>query len=254
MNQASQSAAGEIYAKLKQLILSGDLLAGQSLKVATLHKQFGFSATPLREALNRLCAENLVVNAFNQGFSVAPISLRELEDLGQIRLLIEVDMLMQSLSHGGEEWESRIVAAHYQFSKWSAPKISWDRDTFDRWETRHRYFHGALTSGCTSIWMNRMFGQVDVQLTRYHSNILSRARSLVQEQPSLEPKINTLLAGSMGRDVHVPLMKAALARDQNTAARLLRDHIRMTSDVFTAIQVLFPTPLETEPNLKKVTR
>lgn len=254
MNQAHKSAAGEIYTELRRLILSGDLQAGQSLKVATLHKQFGFSATPLREALNRLCAEHLVVNAFNQGFSVAPISLEELEDLGQIRLALEVDMLQASMREGGEDWESRIVAAQYQLSKWSTPEISWDPETFQQWDTRHRNFHSALTSGCMSIWMNRMMEQVETQLTRYHSNILSRARTLAKEQPTLEQKINQLLADVMGLEVHTPLMRATLDRDEKAAARLMRDHIQMTSDVFQSIQVLFPENLETEPNLKEMSR
>ncbi|MCK0126560.1 GntR family transcriptional regulator [Gelidibacter sp. F2691] len=254
MNQVQKSAAGEIYTELRRLILSGDLKAGQSLKVATLHKQFGFSATPLREALNRLCAEHLVVNAFNQGFSVAPISLQELEDLGQIRLLLEADMLLASLRDAGEDWESRIVAAHYQLSKWSTPEISWDPETFDQWDTRHRNFHSALTSGCLSIWMNRMMEQVETQLARYHSNILSRARSLAKDQPELVQRINQLLADVMGLEVHTPLMEATLARNEDAAARLMRDHIRMTSEVFQSIQVLLPDTLETEPKLKESSR
>lgn len=244
MPDTKRSAAESVYEKMRSLILRGDLVAGQSLRASALQKAYGFSATPLREALNRLSVEHLVENAYHQGFRVASLSLDELEDLDTTRSLLEIDMLRVSLRQGDEDWEGRIVASHYQFSKLPTPHIATTPDAFEHWYRRHHTFHEALLSGCSSRWMRILLDQIETQRTRYHRNILLNAVREARNTPAIGEQINGILSEVLGIDAHTPLMEATLNRDEPAAERLMADHIRLTSDAYQRIQSLFPHPEE----------
>lgn len=245
MSTARISAAEETYAKLRRMILRGELQGGESLKSASLQSQFGFGATPLREALNRLSAEHLVVNFFNQGFRVAPTTSQELNDLDRVRLLLETDMLTSSIANGGDDWEECVVVSHFRLGKQAVPSVGSTHDETDQWEESHKSFHTALLSACGSGWMSILLEQIETQRTRYHRHILNRAAQVSADQSALKEQIDDRLGKALGAHAHTPLMEAALNRDQNAARRLIADHIALTTDVYQSIQSLFPeNPME----------
>ena len=67
--------AARIYDELRRRILNLELAPGADLDEMALAGAFNISRTPLREALNRLASEQLVVISPNRGASVAPLSL-----------------------------------------------------------------------------------------------------------------------------------------------------------------------------------
>lgn len=82
-------AAEAAYAAIRQGILSGDLERGQRLREEELAARAGVSRTPVREALRRLDSEGLVEFTPNRGARVTAWSERELDDLYDIRALLE---------------------------------------------------------------------------------------------------------------------------------------------------------------------
>ncbi|MEC1523859.1 GntR family transcriptional regulator [Neobacillus niacini] len=77
------------YIEIKQQIINGELQPGQSLVEETLTKELEISRTPLREALQRLEMEELVVRQSNGRLKVAPISKKEVEEIFVTRSLLE---------------------------------------------------------------------------------------------------------------------------------------------------------------------
>lgn len=77
------SAAGEIYRMLRDEILTLQLLPGQPLDETSLSNRFAVSRSPIREALNRLLAERLVVTLPNRSTIVAQVDLRDFPALIQ---------------------------------------------------------------------------------------------------------------------------------------------------------------------------
>ncbi len=83
-------SAGDIaYEYLKNAILDGRLAAGESLLEEQLALQLQVSRTPLREALQRLESDELVVRQSNGRLLVAPLSVQQVEELFTVRSLIE---------------------------------------------------------------------------------------------------------------------------------------------------------------------
>jgi DNA-binding GntR family transcriptional regulator len=80
-------------AGIRSSIISGQLSLGQQLTEVFLQKTFGFSKTPIREALTQLKAEGLVVAEFNKGFRVFKMDEKELFEFCEYRLALESQAL-----------------------------------------------------------------------------------------------------------------------------------------------------------------
>jgi len=77
------------YENLKEGILNGKLVAGQIYSELELARRLGISRTPVREALLRLAAENLIVFRARKGMSINYFSKEDIENLFELREAIE---------------------------------------------------------------------------------------------------------------------------------------------------------------------
>ena len=84
LNSVTKTEAA--YQNLRWNILTGSLAPGLGMNQETLARELGVSPTPVREALRRLESEGLVRFAAHSTVNVAPLSLRELDELYQVRL------------------------------------------------------------------------------------------------------------------------------------------------------------------------
>lgn len=83
-------AASEVYSALRQSILDGDLAPGTRINIDAVSRRLGVSQTPVREALQHLEGDNLLVYYPGRGYSTTPLlSLPELRSLFEFRLLVE---------------------------------------------------------------------------------------------------------------------------------------------------------------------
>ena len=79
----------EAAARLRALIIRGDLQPGEPLVEADLCEALGVSRTPLREALKLLAAEGLVQLRLNRSAIVALIRREDIEELFEAAAGIE---------------------------------------------------------------------------------------------------------------------------------------------------------------------
>jgi DNA-binding GntR family transcriptional regulator len=80
----------EITKTLRAAVISGELRPGVVHSAPHLAAQFGVSATPVREAMLDLAKEGLIDVVRNKGFRVTEPSQKDLDDLSELRALIEV--------------------------------------------------------------------------------------------------------------------------------------------------------------------
>lgn len=77
-------------AQLKAQIISGAIQPGVLYSVSSVAAQLGVSATPVREAVLDLAKDGLVEMVRNRGFRVLVLTDKDLDDLVELRLTLEV--------------------------------------------------------------------------------------------------------------------------------------------------------------------
>lgn len=199
------------YARLRHDIIAGRLAPTAKLRIDELRQDYDTGASPLREALNRLAGEGFVTAEGQRGFSVAPISRKDLDEITHLRIMLETEALRDSIKHGDDAWEAGIVAAFHRLSKLD---IDHERKRDVReWEARNQEFHEALIAACDSSWLLRLRRTLFEQHKRY--------------------RLIALLDGSSSRDVHgehAEIMRAVLARDTIAACQATEAHILRTAE------------------------
>ena len=92
-----QSLAAAVADRLREQILNGDLNEGQQLRQDRIAREFQVSRIPVREAFLRLEAEGLVRVVANRGAVVSALSPEEIQELFEIRAVLECHILRQSI-------------------------------------------------------------------------------------------------------------------------------------------------------------
>ncbi len=75
---------------LRAALVSGRMAPGTTYSIPALAEQFGVSATPVREAMLDLVNEGIVAPVPNKGFRVVELSDAELDQITELRRLLEV--------------------------------------------------------------------------------------------------------------------------------------------------------------------
>ena len=91
-----KGVVSSVAEQLRGMIISGELESGQKMNEIQLSSQFDISRPPLREAFQILEQERLIISIPRRGRYVTEISLINLEEIHQARLMIEcqaIDLL-----------------------------------------------------------------------------------------------------------------------------------------------------------------
>ncbi len=198
------------YQRLREDIVHGRFNPGEKLRIEGLKQAYEVGATPLREALYRLSADGFVNVQGQRGFRVADMSLEELEDITNLRVVLEGMALTQSVENSDDDWESRVVAAFHHLTKAESQQ---DPD-IQEWEVRNRDFHLALVSCCDSPWLMRFHEILYDQHKRY--------RNLARIDRSSRRNVH---------DEHIAICDAALAKDVEALRAANEQHIRATAEI-----------------------
>ncbi|MBT2552122.1 GntR family transcriptional regulator [Arthrobacter sp. ISL-5] len=85
-----KAAVSDVYSSMRAAILEGEIAPGTRINIDAVARSLGVSQTPVREALQRLEGDNLVVYSPGRGYSTTPLlGLAELRSLFEFRLLVE---------------------------------------------------------------------------------------------------------------------------------------------------------------------
>ena len=193
--------------------MSGAIEPGTKLKIEQLHLRYGFSSSPLREALNRLAAEQIVTVDERRGFRAARASSADLRDITSFRLVVEISAFDASMESGTAEWEAGCIAALHRLEASTKAIPGATRSTDPAWIASHRAFHTALVSACGSGRLLAACSAMFDQSQRYRS-LSARYRTSPRNSAS----------------EHRRLLEAALRRDRVAGTQLLTDHIQKTAD------------------------
>ncbi len=105
------SRSMEAYQRIKQQIVSLKLPPGAIIVEADLQRELGLGRTPIREALQRLAQERLVVVLPRRGMFVSDIGITDLQRLFEMRLALEDLAVRLAAQRGTEAHWRRMEAA-----------------------------------------------------------------------------------------------------------------------------------------------
>jgi DNA-binding GntR family transcriptional regulator len=207
----SQTDTLRAYHHFRELILRGQLAPGTRLRLNHLAQQLGLSAMPVREALNRLTREQLVDYEEQRGFAVSPAGVADFESLTLARIWTYEAALRDSIKHGDDAWEDRVVVALHRLSR--VPRYLIDADGIrslnPEWDGPHKAFHQALISACRSDRMISMCADLFDHALRYQHLARDRDYGAREEE-------------------HTAMARLVLDRQADAAAESLSAHLNRT--------------------------
>jgi DNA-binding GntR family transcriptional regulator len=172
------------------------------LHASDLAGRWHVSATPLREAFQRLAGEGLVELLPQRGARVSELAAGEAARIYELRLLLEPLALRQSLEASDDQHRAEIRSAFAAFRS--------ARSTLQGVDA-HAEFHRILLARCPSMWLLRFTAQLADASRLYQ--IASVAAGGGQRHP---------------RGDHQALRDAAIAGDIDACAALQEQHLRRT--------------------------
>ncbi|MBN9209298.1 MAG: GntR family transcriptional regulator [Microbacterium ginsengisoli] len=207
----------EVYRVIRSELLSGAYKPGAPLRVPALRERFSVSMSVIREALIRLSEQGLLTALPKQGFRVRALSLEDLEDLTNLRILVETRALETSIERGDSRWEGDVLSAHHVLQS-TPPSEGVATGTSPEWDAAHATFHDTLVAACGSPRL--------IEFTRKLRDSAEVYRQLAASASSYEERGVAL--------EHRNLMDATLARDTEAAVALLSGHLQKTCDAVVA--------------------
>ena len=186
-------------------ILEGELEPGQRLHANQLAHRWDVSATPLREAFQRLAADGLVEMLPQRGARVTELSVQDATEIYELRLILEPLCLRQSLELSDDEHRRDIQQAFKTFRAAS---------TLAARVEAHAQFHRVLLARCPSSWLLRFTDQLADASRLYQ--VASAAGRPARRHPTAE---------------HRALRDAAVGGDIERCVALQEAHLRRTLEL-----------------------
>ena len=121
------SLVDQTYQRIREDILQLRLPLGSHINVNDIQEELGVSSTPLREALNRLQQEGLVVIENNIGASVLTLDAHDVEEIEELSFVLQSAAVRFSLARGDRERMAADIAeeiAHYRSARSGQESVS----------------------------------------------------------------------------------------------------------------------------------
>lgn len=205
----------DVHARVRQMILDGELPPGAPVLQAVLARRLNVSRTPMREALRLLQEEGLIENRPDQRAVVRTIDPAEIDALYTSRVMMESVAVSISVRAATPELVARMEEGLAAMRRLAG------EDEIDAWQHAHREFHAVTTEGAPTL----------------HESICAlgeRAERFLRIAQLGRP-------ASWGRwdDDHAQLVEAFRTRDHDLAVRTIAQHLARTA--FTAMADVAPT-------------
>jgi DNA-binding GntR family transcriptional regulator len=183
--------------RLRHEILSGALPPGSRIVEGQVCTRLGISRAPLREALRHLGEQGLVEHLPRRGVSVASLSPRDVEELFDVRDVLERHAVRLALPRGGRRLDG--VRAELAAMRTAARS----GDAFSRAEA-HRRFHAEVVALADHRHLLQTYASVLVRL-QLHMAVNLRREAEVRAPMDGVARHEILLAALESDDADVAL-------------------------------------------------
>jgi DNA-binding GntR family transcriptional regulator len=196
-----------VHEQIRNDILSGQISSGARLKISELAQRYGLSHMPVREALQQLQGEGLVILSPNRGASVRRMDARFIRSLFDIREALEGFLTNQAAEQMTSDVLERLA------------------------ETQRRYDAAVVTGDLHAcIALNRTFHEAILQVTGNEEalRLLSRHTALISALRARLGHAPDRMA--MIQQEHWAILEALARGDGPTAQQIHAAHVRRAAD------------------------
>lgn len=193
------------YEHIKDMILEGKIAPGDILNEGKLADELGMSRTPIREALRTLSSENWLEIKNGVGAFLKPLSTKDMEDLFEVRCLLEVRAaktafweITKEEINDFEQRFRKVLKDYEEGSTWNLIDFS----NLD-WE-----FHALLVERCQNPYIKSIMKSINANIKRY-------------QRLSFE-SLNNLKESTLQ---HLNLLDLLRKCDADTFSRALQQHL-----------------------------
>jgi len=111
VDPTSSSHINKAYNGIRQMLFHKEIGSGQKIACRDLATRLGMSPTPVIQALKWLEFQGLVRHEPERGYYTEPFSLEEVEEIYDLRELVEVSLLPETIQRLNQEGVQRLQAA-----------------------------------------------------------------------------------------------------------------------------------------------
>jgi len=156
--QRPQSLREQTYQVLRSAILSGEFLAGSRLVETQIAEKLQVSRTPIREALQQLQQEQLVVADENGSLRVVSFSITDAENLYRCRLVLEKESVIEACNKANTEQLEKIDLAIQMAEKTNLQ----ESNQLTSYQLLHidYQFHRAIAECSGNPWLTLLLDQL----------------------------------------------------------------------------------------------
>lgn len=190
---------------LKLRLVSGDLAPGQIYSASSLATELGVSNSPVREAMLTLVNQGLMETVRNRGFRVVPLSDKELRNIYDLRVLIEIPSMAWLAGMADQ-----VKARHSEFAGIAQDMVQAAKAAdIVRYLECDRHFHIGLLELLDNAQLVGIVGNLRDQSRQYGLKSLSDRGTLVNSAEEHLPILDAIADGD--RDLTTNLMKKHLS-------------------------------------------
>ncbi|CAG9263462.1 GntR family transcriptional regulator [Burkholderia diffusa] len=187
MEARPDSTADAVAASLREMIINGELHAGERLVERDLAERFGISRIPMREAIQRLEREGLLDIFRNRGAVVRMLSASDVQEIYNMRALLEGDAIYRSVKRLDDETLARAELVHRLLGESNVPR---------RQGELNREFHALLYSCCGNERQLKAIAELRSQVERYER----LQTTLLADTPSFQVEHDAILQACRERN------------------------------------------------------
>jgi DNA-binding GntR family transcriptional regulator len=204
------TVAERVYEDIKERILDQTLRPGERLTVESLSRQLETSSSPIREALARLESENLVVQRFYAGYSVAPPPERAfLDGLLDFRALVEGHCARVGAPRRSPEILQAMESAVAQMGK--TKRLGTRYREYRRFVQEDARFHQAIVESAGNPATSQIYANLHA--------VMLQSRLYVTRPSGDGARAEQVMAE------HHAILEAFRAGDGEAAERAIREHL-----------------------------
>ncbi|MDY4469798.1 MAG: GntR family transcriptional regulator [Eubacteriales bacterium] len=215
MQPRSMAARDWVFQVIRTAIVRGELPGEMPLRQDEISTALSVSHIPVREAFRQLEAQGLVRIYPNRGAVVTKLSCKELSDVMDTRILLEVGALRLALPHITEEDLARARELLELFSK--------EKDPIKGAELNLK-LHFSLYDPCDNQTLLSLIDQMHANVDRYITPFFGK------EEVSAE--LYTV-------DEHSQIISACESKDTELATAILRTHLQRTKNLLLKSPLLY---------------